>query len=94
MNSKSWRCFHCDEVFTDEAAAAEHFGKRVDATPLCCVSRDDLEKLQGELAAYREDDGPMHRQLANLRGEISDLTRKAEESGYAKGLRDGMLYNT
>lgn len=26
---KEWRCFHCDEVFTDEALAAEHFGEEI-----------------------------------------------------------------
>lgn len=24
--AREWRCFHCDEVFTDESLAAEHFG--------------------------------------------------------------------
>jgi hypothetical protein len=26
MEPKSWRCFHCDEVFTSEAEARDHFG--------------------------------------------------------------------
>jgi uncharacterized C2H2 Zn-finger protein len=30
-----WRCFHCDQVFTDAKKAQEHFGKREDERPKC-----------------------------------------------------------
>lgn len=29
-----WRCYHCDNVFTDYEKAAEHFGKRTEL-PKC-----------------------------------------------------------
>lgn len=32
-----WRCFHCDEVFTDEAAAREHFGNDLGAQAGCVI---------------------------------------------------------
>lgn len=32
---KSWRCFHCDEVFADPGAAADHFGRDLHEEPGC-----------------------------------------------------------
>jgi len=41
--TRSWRCFHCDEVFTDEAKARIHFGPELGSTPTCQVrDRDDV----------------------------------------------------
>lgn len=31
----AWRCFHCDQVFTDYRAAEAHFGKRTTEPPDC-----------------------------------------------------------
>lgn len=31
---KLWRCFHCDQVFTDEFAARQHFGQ-LEESPAC-----------------------------------------------------------
>ena len=32
-----WRCFQCDEVFTDEKSALDHFGRYTTLQPpLCC----------------------------------------------------------
>jgi hypothetical protein len=49
---KSWRCFHCNDVFTDREQAAEHFGPNLfDHTrPAACV--DPLR--YDELARCRE----------------------------------------
>src|SRR6185369_497961 len=33
--SQQWRCFHCDETFTDKNSAAEHFGVGQHVTPGC-----------------------------------------------------------
>lgn len=30
-----WRCFHCDEVFTTEESAREHFGEDPDEPAAC-----------------------------------------------------------
>lgn len=38
---KEWRCFHCDEVFTDESKAREHFGE-TPATISACQPKDDI----------------------------------------------------
>jgi hypothetical protein len=61
-----WRCFHCDEVFTDKAEAQEHFGLERDAsTPACQLTVSEvrelraLEQVNAELRAENE-------QLENL----------------------------
>ncbi len=37
-----WRCFHCDDVFTDVALAGAHFGERGSARPMC-IEKDGEE---------------------------------------------------
>ena len=34
----AWRCFHCNQVFTDRVAAEAHFGKSADIDPACLSS--------------------------------------------------------
>jgi hypothetical protein len=34
---RSWRCFHCDEVFTDEETARAHFGTEMENDHPACV---------------------------------------------------------
>lgn len=85
---KSWRCYHCDEVFYCPSAAAEHFGPSQKSRPLCQVSRTTIEELELQLRRYRNEDTDLHRQIANMEGKHQTELR-AEESGYAKGLRDG-----
>jgi hypothetical protein len=57
----TWRCFHCDEVFTDKAEAREHFGETLDDDPLCKIKADEgglageIRRLNVELSeAYRD----------------------------------------
>lgn len=56
-----WRCFHCDEVFTDRDEAKEHFGDYQDDTPMCLIKGADggfaarIRELEAEVAeAYRQ----------------------------------------
>jgi hypothetical protein len=60
-NPTTWRCFHCDEVFTDKAEAHEHFGDYPDDNPLCLIKGQDgglaarIRELETELMdAYRQ----------------------------------------
>ena len=91
----TWRCFHCNEVFTKRADAAEHFGAHVDDTPACCLRDHEhhlvhyIRRLEAELARYRADDSDLLRSILTLESEHLAALRSAEESGYAKGLRDG-----
>lgn len=34
-----WRCFHCNEVFSDYKAAKDHFGNIPTAVPRCVVDK-------------------------------------------------------
>ena len=54
---KKWRCFHCDEVFTDKRAAWEHFGDTgcVSDVPACVDPlRSDEKQRLTELREARE----------------------------------------
>jgi len=41
-----WRCFHCEEVFSDRAAAREHFGVTLTGVALCQEPRDMQDALR------------------------------------------------
>lgn len=45
-SSGPWRCFHCDEEFTDREAAADHFGagEYEEETPLCIEAATTEQK--------------------------------------------------
>lgn len=91
MNSAatSWRCFHCDELFTDPEQARLHFGRKMDATPACQIDAAALRKLENQLALYRDEDTELYRRIRHLENEHQNALRRAEEAGYLKGLRDG-----
>lgn len=88
---KTWRCFHCDKVFRSRKRAAEHFGVfEVLSEPACRVDPRQLRRLERELREYRNEDTALHRQIHKLESEHAAALRRAEESGYHKGLMDGM----
>jgi hypothetical protein len=62
---KTWRCFHCDEVFTDESEAREHFGADEAKTPACRLSRDDVRQLR----ALEQLNAKWQRECANLEND-------------------------
>lgn len=84
-----WRCFHCDEVFWCSFAAADHFGYAECSTAACQVDAKALRKMERELASYRQEDTDLHRQIRSMECKHQTALMRAEESGYAKGLRDG-----
>jgi len=92
MPRKSWRCFHCDEVFYCPSAAAEHFGATQDVTPACQVDVSRVREVEAQLTRYREEDTDLHRQLREKGGYHHLDVQRAEESGYAKGLRDRLRW--
>lgn len=58
MPQLEWRCFHCDEVFTDALEATQHFGSEEFKTPACRMSSDDVKRLrdlEDENAALRHE---------------------------------------
>jgi hypothetical protein len=84
-----WRCFHCDEVFTDRASAALHFGPRIYSDPACAVDAAKLRDLELQLDAYRQEDTDLHRAMHAMQSAHQVALRREEEKGYARGLADG-----
>lgn len=82
-----WRCFHCDDVFTDRAEAKEHFGDYRDDSPLCLIKGQDgglgarVRELEAELMdAYKqrneyENDARLYHELR------SDVDRRTNGHG-------------
>lgn len=44
VRETAWRCFHCDEVFTETDAAADHFGAAEGERPACVAMLTETEK--------------------------------------------------
>ena len=77
--SKEWRCFQCDELFTDEVAARDHFGQSVLLSPLCCDH--SLATYRQVLRQFRESEvlaQTLYRQKVELEKQVEHL--KAELS--------------
>lgn len=83
-----WRCFHCDEVFTDLAAAKEHFGSSEHQQPACQIDIKHVRWLEEQHRRGVEDDTEALRTIRAIVGEHEELRRRAEEQGYARGLED------
>jgi hypothetical protein len=96
-DGKSWRCWHCDEVFADRESAALHFGTSAGDQPGCVlqVNPEGLGLLRAlreaalQLAKWRLEDTDLHRTINRLTAEHAVALRREEERGYARGLRDG-----
>lgn len=91
---KTWRCFHCDEYFTDREEAALHFGTLLGDEPGCKLNKLEggllglLRQAHLELRSYREEDTALLRQVWSLGAESNTKIREAEERGYARGMKD------
>lgn len=89
---KAWRCFHCDDVFTDRAAALEHFGSDQGETPACKLNERDgglvaiVREQAAEIRRMANEDTPTHREFFMLGTQAAADVRAAEDAGYAKAL--------
>src|SRR3546814_10339127 len=83
-----WRCFHCDETFTDAAAAREHFGVTECEDPICGVTAERYREVERLLAEFRSESDPASREFYRLGGEHAQKEREAEQKGYDRGLAD------
>jgi hypothetical protein len=94
MPAHEWRCFFCDEVFTDEKAAANHFGDTICSEPLCKLAQVDggiakvVADLAIELDRYRREDNESFREFYRLGADHSVALRNEEQKGYDRGLAD------
>jgi hypothetical protein len=84
-----WRCFHCGETFTEEAAAEEHFGRSERQEPVCKIDAAEYRAMEERMRRYNDEDSDLHRQIYRMQSEHQVALRREEEAGYAKGLRDG-----
>lgn len=80
-----WRCFHCDELFHDRAAAAEHFGSYGEGDQPLCVEAATLDmreiaahlrELRQELSGERDDNERLGSENSGWRYIARKLTRK------------------
>jgi hypothetical protein len=85
---RTWRCFHCDEILIDPDAAALHFGRSDLARPACTVSLARLRELEALLSRYQAEDSNSDRRYHAMMADHAVALRRAEETGYARGLRD------
>jgi hypothetical protein len=83
-----WRCFHCDENFTDRDAARLHFGATEFDKPACQIDIEHVRWVQAQYQRAVDEDTEALRAIGRLASEHETLRRRAEEQGYAKGLDD------
>ena len=85
---KGWRCFHCGSVFTDEAAARDHFGSHIYRDTVCALDAHYLREIEEQLTRYRTEDTELERRLHAMQAEHIIALRREEETGYARGIAD------
>jgi len=95
--SREWRCFFCDDVFTTREVAALHFGSfdscepDVTACKLMAHQQHVLEyirSLEDEIGHYQAENHPTIKAMYALEDEMRRAVAKAEEAGYARGVAD------
>ncbi len=93
---KTWRCFHCDEVFTNPKHAAVHFGTDQLTEPGCVAKLrsgedgllEEIFKLKQEVRAHDVEDTGLVRWSRSKVAEAEAKVPKAEQTGYDKGVAD------
>lgn len=87
-----WRCFHCDEEFTDAAAAREHFGATELADPICGVTAERYREVERQLASFLAETDAASTTFYRLGAEHAAKERRAEQAGYDRGLADAKAH--
>ncbi len=103
-----WCCFHCAAYFpeSEEEAAKEHFGDSPMESKAACIIKAEegglvqairfLEErnrdLYGQIARYSDEDSAADRRMAKLVTEHYTAVQRAEEAGYAKGLKQAQAW--
>ncbi len=103
ITSREWRCFHCDELFTDRSCAAAHFGADESAEPACKIKQggergllEALRKAEADLAdiwhsVHMEGTEAARAYYAQATRHREQLTA-AEQTGYDRGLADAQAH--
>lgn len=79
-NKIQWRCFHCDEVFTDFSATKDHFGFEPSHDPACRIKMGGERSLIEALRRAEKD-------AADAWAAIHDETTEAAKAYYAQMTR-------
>jgi hypothetical protein len=94
-SGESWRCFHCDEVFTSRQDGWHHFGRDESATPACKIKAageyallEALRNAEDQLSRYHAEDSDTARAMHAVAADNQVALRREEEKGYARGLKD------
>jgi hypothetical protein len=87
-----WRCFHCDEIFSDADAAREHFGPNEMHEPVCQIDVAKYREMEEIVRRHVSEDTDLHREIYRMQAKHFTDLRHEEEKGYARGLEDGRKY--
>lgn len=96
---KSWRCFHCDELFTSERCARNHFGSNEDRKPACIIKAGGESSL---VAALRDAEDQVEQWMMAVHNENTESAKAyyaqqsrhreqitaIEVSAYEKGIKE------
>lgn len=88
---RKWRCFHCDEVFSEKDEAAAHFGWSEMDTPACRVDGTlayAFRQQEAELRAYRQEDTRLIQEFYELASRHASEKAEWGDKEYAKGYAD------
>ena len=94
MPRKQWRCFHCDQVFTSERWAREHFGDDFYSYPACRIAHHEgslvsyIRKLEAEVHDHRSENHEVLLSAYSLMAEARGVESAAEQRGYDKGVKE------
>jgi len=77
----SWRCFHCNKLFTNPKAAALHFGEwegdgEVSTIPACKISTAEVRKMEAELLRYDTKEADFDEQLHVIAERNASLSKQ------------------
>lgn len=87
-----WTCFHCGDVFTDEAEAREHFGDTMDDEPICQVTAERYRAVERELDMYRNESDATSKTFYDIGHRAAVAEREAEQKGYDRGIADAKAH--
>lgn len=97
-----WRCFHCDELFTQHWTARDHFGHDEGATPACKIKAGEIGIVEALRRAER-DAGDAWFALQNessttakafraMQGRHQSQLTAMEQLGYERGPSDAKAH--
>lgn len=97
-----WRCFHCDETFTDEHCARLHFGNDEGRTPACQIKGSEgslveaLRRAENDAAdawhAIHNETTDAAKAYFAQNARHQEQLRAVEQIGYDRGIADAKAH--